>query len=55
MVQATHITLSLLAQRIEQLTGQIDELNQRLTRLVDIMPHSYSYRWVSVRTAPSLS
>ncbi|WP_328421552.1 transposase [Streptomyces sp. NBC_00443] len=33
--QATHITLSLPAQRIEQLTGQIDELNQRLTRLVE--------------------
>ncbi|MFC7261417.1 IS110 family transposase [Streptomyces lutosisoli] len=35
VAQATHITLSLLAQRIEQLTGQIDELNQRLTRLVE--------------------
>ncbi|WP_234439684.1 transposase [Streptomyces bicolor] len=35
MAQATHITLSLLAQRIEQLTRQIDELNQRLTRLVE--------------------
>ncbi|MEV6055105.1 transposase [Streptomyces sp. NPDC052107] len=35
VAQATHITLSLLAQRIEQLTGQIDELNRRLTRLVE--------------------
>ncbi|MFE2179267.1 IS110 family transposase [Streptomyces sp. NPDC059455] len=35
VAQATRITLSLLAQRIEQLTGQIDELNQRLTRLVE--------------------
>ncbi|MFC4505291.1 MULTISPECIES: transposase [Streptomyces] len=35
MARATHITLSLLAQRIEQLTGQIDELNRRLTRLVE--------------------
>lgn len=35
VAQATHITLSLLAQRIEQLTGQINELNQRLTRLVE--------------------
>ncbi|WP_235614010.1 hypothetical protein [Streptomyces olivochromogenes] len=35
MAQATHITLGLLAQRIEQLTGQIDELNQRLTGLVE--------------------
>ncbi|WP_456316436.1 IS110 family transposase [Streptomyces mirabilis] len=34
VAQATRITLSLLAQRIEQLTGQIDEPNQRLTRLV---------------------
>ncbi|MEU1528775.1 transposase [Streptomyces fagopyri] len=35
MAQATHITLSLLAQRIEQLTGQIDDLKQRLTQLVE--------------------
>ncbi|MGW0765273.1 IS110 family transposase [Streptomyces sp. NPDC002676] len=35
VAQATHITLSLLAQRILQLTGQIDELNRRLTRLVE--------------------
>ena len=35
MARATHITLSMLAQRIEQLTTQIDELNRRLTRLVE--------------------
>ncbi|GFE13189.1 hypothetical protein Sgleb_12360 [Streptomyces glebosus] len=35
MPQATRITLSLLAQRIEHHTRQIDELNQRLTRLVE--------------------
>ncbi|MFB7438343.1 transposase [Streptomyces mirabilis] len=35
MAEATRITLSLLAQRIEQLTGQIDDLNERLTRLVE--------------------
>lgn len=35
VAQATRINLSLPAQRIEQLTGQIDELNQRLTRLVE--------------------
>ncbi|SPE99947.1 IS110 family transposase [Streptomyces sp. MA5143a] len=35
VAQATRITLSLLAQRIEQLTAQIDELNRRLTRLVE--------------------
>ncbi|GAA2353809.1 IS110 family transposase [Streptomyces violaceusniger] len=35
VAQATHITLSLLAQRIEQLTAQIVELNKRLTRLVE--------------------
>ncbi|MFK0110843.1 transposase [Streptomyces sp. NPDC091217] len=35
VAQATRVTLSLLAQRIEQLTAQIDELNQRLTRLVE--------------------
>ncbi|XES00947.1 hypothetical protein HEP87_61410 [Streptomyces sp. S1D4-11] len=29
------MTLRMLAERIEQLTGQIDELNQRLTRLVE--------------------
>ncbi|MEU0898939.1 transposase [Streptomyces massasporeus] len=35
MTQATHMTLRMLAERIEQLTAQIDELNQRLTRLVE--------------------
>ncbi|MFD8722587.1 IS110 family transposase [Streptomyces sp. NPDC059629] len=35
VAEATRITLSLLAQRVEQLTVQIDELNQRLTRLVE--------------------
>lgn len=35
VAQATRVTLSMLAQRIEQPTGQIDELNQRLTRLVE--------------------
>ncbi|MEU3729740.1 transposase [Streptomyces sp. NPDC033538] len=29
------MTLRMLAERIEQLTGQIDELNQRLTGLVE--------------------
>jgi hypothetical protein len=29
------MTLRMLAERIGQLTGQIDELNQRLTRLVE--------------------
>jgi transposase len=33
--QATRVTLRLLAERIEQLTRQIDELNQRLTGLVE--------------------
>ncbi|MFJ8697722.1 transposase [Streptomyces ardesiacus] len=35
VAQATHMTLRMLAERIEQLTAQIDELNQRLTRLVE--------------------
>nr|WP_107461317.1 IS110 family transposase [Streptomyces sp. MA5143a] len=35
VVQATHMTLRMLAERIEQLTGQINELNQRLTQLVE--------------------
>ncbi|WP_455908467.1 IS110 family RNA-guided transposase [Streptomyces lydicus] len=35
VAEATRITLSVLAQRIEQLTGQIDALNRRLTRLVE--------------------
>ena len=35
VAQATHMTLRMLAERVEQLTGQIDELNQRLTRLVE--------------------
>ncbi|WP_308043522.1 transposase [Streptomyces olivaceus] len=33
--QATHMTLRTLAERIKQLTAQINELNQRLTRLVE--------------------
>ncbi|GAA2291798.1 hypothetical protein GCM10010415_74640 [Streptomyces atrovirens] len=35
MARATRMTLRMLAERIEQLTGQIDELNQRLTQLVE--------------------
>ncbi|MFE1587065.1 IS110 family transposase [Streptomyces sp. NPDC058737] len=35
VAQAAHMTLRMLAERIEQLTGQINELNQRLTRLVE--------------------
>ncbi|MEU9590870.1 IS110 family transposase [Streptomyces sp. NPDC048193] len=35
VAEATHLTLRMLAERIEQLTAQIDELNQRLTRLVE--------------------
>jgi transposase len=35
VAQATHMTLRMLAERIEQLTAQIDELNRRLTRLVE--------------------
>ncbi|MEW2154929.1 IS110 family transposase [Streptomyces sp. NPDC007189] len=35
VAQATHMTLRMLAERIEQLTGQVNELNQRLTRLVE--------------------
>ncbi|MET9356999.1 transposase [Streptomyces sp. NPDC006617] len=36
MAQATHMTLRMLAERIEQLTAQINELNQRLARLVEL-------------------
>ncbi|MET8721492.1 IS110 family transposase [Streptomyces misionensis] len=36
VARATHMTLRMLAERIEQLTGQIDELNQRLTQLVEL-------------------
>ncbi|QEU97153.1 IS110 family transposase [Streptomyces kanamyceticus] len=36
VAEATLMTLSMLAQRIEQLTGQIDELNQRLTGFVEL-------------------
>ena len=35
VAQATHMTLRMLAERIEQLTAQINELNQRVTRLVE--------------------
>ena len=35
VTQATYLTLRMLAERIEQLTGQINELNQRLTELVE--------------------
>ncbi|MFC5225504.1 IS110 family transposase, partial [Streptomyces fimbriatus] len=31
VAQAAHTTLRMLAERIEQLTGRLDELNQRLT------------------------
>ncbi len=53
VAQATHLTLRMLAERIEQLTGQIDALNQRLTRLVEHHARSCSYRWASARIAPS--
>ncbi|OWA20542.1 IS110 family transposase [Streptomyces sp. CS159] len=36
VTQATHMTLRMLAERIEQLTAQINELNQRLTQLVEL-------------------
>jgi hypothetical protein len=36
VTEATHMTLRMLAERIERLTGQIDELNQRLTRLAEL-------------------
>lgn len=35
MAQATHLTLRMLAERIEQLTAQINELNRHLTQLVE--------------------
>ncbi|MGC0413101.1 transposase [Streptomyces sp. SAI-195] len=35
VAEATRTTLRMLAERIEQLTGQINELNQRLTQLVE--------------------
>ncbi|WP_256923658.1 hypothetical protein [Streptomyces sp. 13-12-16] len=35
VAQATRMTLRMLAERVEQLTGQINELNQRLTQLVE--------------------
>ncbi|WP_399932425.1 transposase [Streptomyces kanamyceticus] len=55
VAQATRISLSMLAQRIKHLTGQIDDLNQRLTRLVEGHARSCSHRWVSARTVPSRS
>ncbi|MFD8260219.1 hypothetical protein ACFV19_15075 [Streptomyces griseoluteus] len=53
VAQATHMTLRMLAERIKQLTGQIDELNQRLTSSSNTMPHSCSYQWALARTAQS--
>ncbi|WP_416530199.1 hypothetical protein [Streptomyces coelicoflavus] len=35
MAQAIRLTLRMLAERIEQLTAQVNELNQRLARLVE--------------------
>jgi hypothetical protein len=55
VAQATHMTLRMLAERIEQLTAQINELNQHLTRLVEHHARICSCLWASVRTAPSLS
>ena len=53
MAQAAHMTLRMLAERIEQLTVQIDEPNQCLARLAERHPQSYWYRWASARTAQS--
>ncbi|GAA2690722.1 hypothetical protein GCM10010310_47690 [Streptomyces violaceolatus] len=36
VTQATRMTLRMLAERIEQLTAQINELNQHLNRLVEL-------------------
>ncbi|MEV7015221.1 SDR family NAD(P)-dependent oxidoreductase [Streptomyces sp. NPDC093991] len=36
VTRATHMTLRMPAERIEQLTARINELNQRLTRLVEL-------------------
>ncbi|MFR9792594.1 hypothetical protein ACL07V_28710 [Streptomyces sp. MB22_4] len=55
VTHATHLTLCMLAERIEQFTGQIDELNQRLTRLVEAHAPQLLVPVASVRTAPSLS
>ncbi|MGW1374150.1 transposase [Streptomyces sp. NPDC002446] len=49
MLQATRITLCLPARRIEQLTGQIQDLEQRLARLVE---HHFPHLLASVGIGP---
>ncbi|GAX49329.1 hypothetical protein SO3561_00818 [Streptomyces olivochromogenes] len=54
VLQATRITLSLPAQRIGQLTEQIQDLEGRLAWLAERHARSCSLWWASVRTRPSL-
>ncbi|MFF1745741.1 hypothetical protein ACFVZI_39805 [Streptomyces mirabilis] len=54
VLQATRITLRLLARRIGQLTEQIRDLEDRLAGSWNATRRSCSLWWVSVRTRPSL-
>ncbi|MFF7603801.1 hypothetical protein [Streptomyces parvulus] len=55
MTQAIHVTLRILAKRIEQLTAQIHEQDQRPTRLVEHHTPQLLEPVGIGRTAPSLS
>ncbi|MFF3579438.1 hypothetical protein [Streptomyces mirabilis] len=54
VLRATRITLGLLAQRIGQLTEQIQGLEGRLAGPRNATPRSCSPWWASARTRPSL-
>ncbi|MGW8970594.1 IS110 family transposase [Streptomyces platensis] len=54
VLKATRMALCLLAQRIGQLTVQIQELERRLALLAERHARSCSLWWASARTRPSL-
>ncbi|WP_151770089.1 IS110 family transposase [Streptomyces abyssomicinicus] len=55
VLQATRVTLSLLAQRIEQLTQQIQELQHRMARVVEChFPHLLTVVGIGPDTAVTL-
>ncbi|MFC7839997.1 hypothetical protein [Streptomyces sp. NPDC057382] len=53
VAHAAHMTLRMLAERIEQLTVQIDELTNAWPGSSNATPQSYWHRWASARTGQS--
>ncbi|MFF3517657.1 hypothetical protein [Streptomyces sp. NPDC002573] len=54
VLHATHVTLGLLARRIRQLSDEVQDLEGRLTRLVERHAPQLLEVWASVQTRPSL-